>query len=87
METALATMDVLREMANEGIESSVSDAGVGVLMARAAVRGALLNVQINALDLLDDAQRSAYLEKAESLAAAAASNEAEIMQSVHGRMG
>ena len=40
-------------MAEEGNPNSVSDAGVGVLAARAAVLGAGLNVKINASGLKD----------------------------------
>ena len=40
-------------MAKQGNPNSVSDAGVGALCARAAVRGAYLNVRINAKGLAD----------------------------------
>jgi glutamate formiminotransferase/formiminotetrahydrofolate cyclodeaminase len=53
METALASMAVIKAMAEIGQENSVSDAGVGALCARAAVMGAFLNVRINAKQLTD----------------------------------
>lgn len=40
-------MDIMLEMAKNGLEASISDAGVGALAARAAVQGAFLNVKIN----------------------------------------
>lgn len=53
MEKALASMEVMKAMAEFGLEASVSDAGVGALCARTAVMGAFLNVKINA-DGVDD---------------------------------
>jgi len=48
MEKSLASMKVMKAMAEAGLEASVSDAGVGALCARTAVMGAFLNVKINA---------------------------------------
>lgn len=53
MEKSLASMDVIKAMAEYGNPNSVSDAGVGALCARTAVMGAYLNVKINAADLED----------------------------------
>lgn len=53
MELSYASMDVMKEMAESGLEASVSDAGVGALAAKAAISGAFLNVKIN-LSGLDD---------------------------------
>lgn len=55
MEKSLASMDVIKAMAEYGNPNSVSDAGVGALCARTAVMGAYLNVKINAADLEDKA--------------------------------
>jgi len=87
MEAALEAMDVIGAMAESGLASSASDAGVGALMARAAVRGAGLNVRTNAFDLSDERERDRYLERATELEAAAEAREAEIVETVHGRMG
>ena len=51
MEKAFESMPILESMAAIGNPASVSDAGVGALCARAAVRGAFLNVEINGRDL------------------------------------
>ena len=40
-------------MAKEGLQNSLSDAGVGALCARTAVVGAYFNVRINAKDIKD----------------------------------
>ena len=53
MEKASETMDILKAMAEKGLPASVSDVGVGTLCARTAVRGAYLNVKINAAGLAD----------------------------------
>ncbi len=48
MQLSYASMEVMKEMAENGNPNSVSDAGVGALAARSAVFGAALNVRINA---------------------------------------
>lgn len=53
METAYNSMEVLLEMAKNGLQNSLSDAGVGALCARTAVIGAYFNVRINAKDIKD----------------------------------
>ena len=47
MQKSLDSMEVMKAMAEIGNPNSVSDAGVGALCARTAVRGAFLNVKIN----------------------------------------
>jgi len=53
METASNSMEVMLEMAKNGLQNSLSDAGVGALCARTAVIGAYFNVRINAKDIKD----------------------------------
>lgn len=53
METAYNSMEVMMAMAKEGLQNSLSDAGVGALCARTAVLGAYFNVRINAKDIKD----------------------------------
>ena len=86
MEASLEAMDVVATMVEQGLESSVSDAGVGALMIRAAVRGAHLNVQINAVDLTDESERAAYLDRAAELEDAAAERETAILAKVRQRI-
>jgi glutamate formiminotransferase/formiminotetrahydrofolate cyclodeaminase len=87
MEAALEAMEVIAAMAAAGLASSVSDAGVGALLARAAVRGAHLNVRINAVGLTDAKTRDEYLARAAGMAAAATDREEEILAVVDRRMG
>ncbi len=79
MEVALASLDVVKAMAAGGLASSVSDAGVGALCARAAVRGAWLNVRINARDLADKALVDEFLSRGAVLAQKADELEAEVV--------
>ncbi len=87
MRTALESMAVLKEMAESGLDASVSDAGVGALCARTAVLGAWLNVRINAKDVKDAATRRAYLDEAQSLADQARKREGRILEIVGGKLG
>ena len=82
MREALASMDIAHAMVTTGMESSISDAGVAALCARAAVRGAYLNVQINAKDIDDAAFVEETVREAKSIADAAEKREAEILAAV-----
>jgi len=53
MELAFGSMEVIKAMAEIGLQASVSDAGVGALAAKAAVYGAFMNVKINMAELED----------------------------------
>ena len=58
MQASYKVFELCQAMAEEGNPNSVSDAGVGVLAARAAVLGAGLNVKINASGLKDKQKQS-----------------------------
>lgn len=64
METAYQSMEVMQAMVKDGLQSSLSDAGVGILCARTAVIGAYFNVRINAKDIKDRKFADAILSKA-----------------------
>jgi len=53
MKKSLESMEVMKAMAETGNPNSVSDAGVGALCARTAIRGAYMNVRINASGVND----------------------------------
>ena len=55
MRETVKVFDLLGEMVQKGNPGSVTDAAVGVLAARACVRGAYLNVRINVSTLKDKA--------------------------------
>ena len=87
MEKSLEAMAVVEEMARTGLPSSASDAGVGALLAAAAVRGAHLNVRINAATLADPTLRRAYLQRAAELEEQARGLEAVILAEVERHLG
>ena len=53
MEIAFSAFELIGEMAEKGNPNSISDTGVGALALRACVKGAFLNVKINASGLKD----------------------------------
>ena len=79
IKAALAAFPVLKAVAEKGNPASASDAGVGALAARAAVRGAMLNVKINAAGLNDKAKAAQLIAEAEGYAAQALAAEEEIL--------
>ena len=79
MEAALEAMEVCAAMAEHGLPASASDAGVGALCGRLAVRAAGLNVRINLKDLADAAARAAYQERARALEGRAEAAEAAVL--------
>lgn len=83
MKTALEAMPVALAMAKEGNPASASDAGVGAIAALAAVRGAQLNVRINAAGLEDRAMAEKLIAEATEIAKEAAAMEAEILVAVN----
>ncbi len=83
MATGLEAMEVVDEMARRGPASSVSDAGVGAVLCRAAVRGAALNVRINAAQLDDPGEA---LDRAADLETRAREREKAILEAVAERL-
>jgi glutamate formiminotransferase/formiminotetrahydrofolate cyclodeaminase len=86
MRTAVASMAVIRAMAEHGNPNSVSDAGVGALCARLAVRGAYLNVRINTGGLDDAEHVRAVLAEGAELERRAADEEAAILKIVDAKL-
>ncbi len=67
MVTACDSMEVMMAMAKDGLQNSLSDAGVGALCARTAVYGAYFNVRINAKDIKNRETAEKLLAKAKSI--------------------
>jgi glutamate formiminotransferase / formiminotetrahydrofolate cyclodeaminase len=63
METAFSAFPLVREMVANGNPSSVTDAGVGALALLACIRGAYLNVRINAASIKDKEFAAEIIEK------------------------
>jgi glutamate formiminotransferase/formiminotetrahydrofolate cyclodeaminase len=67
MKIAAGSMELLGKMAETGNPNSASDVAVGALCLRTAVSGALLNIRINAADLVDSSLVEETLHAAELL--------------------
>lgn len=69
MKTTFETLDLLKAMIEKGNQNSITDAGVGVLCVKTAVRGAYFNVLVNAKELKDRAYADKLIADAKSLLA------------------
>lgn len=86
MERSLESMEVMKAMAREGLEASISDAGVGALCARTAVMGAFLNVRINAGGVDDKEFVNDLLSRGAEIEAKALETEKEILAIVNSKI-
>jgi glutamate formiminotransferase/formiminotetrahydrofolate cyclodeaminase len=86
MQRAFESMDVIKAMAEIGNPNSASDAGVGALCAHAAVRGAFLNVKINAADLQDKEYLANIMARGAEIESKAAAMEQQILEIVEAKM-
>ncbi len=86
MQASFKVFELCKAMAEEGNPNSVSDAGVGILAARAAVLGAGLNVKINASGLKDRETADKLVAEANELIQKANDAEAEIMKIVEAKI-
>ncbi len=86
MELALESFEVCKAMAEQGNPNSASDAGVGALCARAALRGAHLNVRTNAGDIEDKDWVNAKLKAAAQMEQRAEQLEQEVLALVEGHL-
>jgi len=82
MKTTLESMKVMLEMAKTGLPASISDAGVGALCARTAIRGAHLNVKINAAGLNEKSYVEDLYKESDMILAKAEELENEILELV-----
>ena len=82
METALKALPLALEMARNGNPASASDAGVAALAAVAGIRGARLNVRINAAGLTDKTSALPLLQRADEIEAQAAELEKQVLTEV-----
>lgn len=78
MELSLGVFDIAEAMIKEGNPTSVTDAGVGVLCARAAALAAHMNVLVNCADLDDESYVSDITSRAEKIKDIAIAREVEL---------
>ena len=82
MENSYNLMNLIAKLVKKGNPNSVSDVGVAVLCARAAVLGGYLNVMINIKDLKDVKLKSSMIERAEELKLLSMESEKKILKDV-----
>ncbi len=86
MELAYQAIDIAEAMIKHGLQASLSDAAVGLLSVVTAIRGAHLNVKINAKDLKDQQFKQDVLKKAAEIEQKALLREQELMQLVNQKL-
>lgn len=83
MEASLKALPLALEMARKGNPASASDAGVAALAAVAGIRGAALNVRINASGLSDKTPAEPLLRRAEEIIEEAVALQDEVLEEVN----
>ncbi len=83
MEASLKALPLALEMARKGNPASASDAGVAALAALAAIRGAALNVRINAAGLADKSAAAPLLARAEEIIAEGTPLQEQVLEAVN----
>ena len=83
METSLKALPLALQMARTGNPASASDAGVAALAAVAGIRGAALNVRINAASLKDKTPAEPLLIRAKEIVREALELEEQVLEAVN----
>ena len=83
MEASLKALPLALEMARKGNPASASDSGVAALAARAACRGAELNVRINASGLKDPRPAEPLIARAAEILKEAEALEDQVLEAVN----
>lgn len=86
MKRSFDSYAIIKAMAEIGNPNSITDAAVGALATTAAVKGAFLNVKINAKDLEDKAFVEKTVAEGDKILSQAIKLEAEIMSIVDKKM-
>jgi glutamate formiminotransferase/formiminotetrahydrofolate cyclodeaminase len=87
METAFSGFEIIKAMVENGNPNSITDAGVGALALRTCIRGAFLNVQINAAGIEDKEFVSGLIEKGREIDKQSHIIERDIISILESRMG
>jgi glutamate formiminotransferase/formiminotetrahydrofolate cyclodeaminase len=83
MEAAYSGFELMGAMAEKGNPNSISDAGVGALALLSCVRGAFLNVRINASGLTDKTFAKEVIKRGEELEKKAIAAEESILKNIN----
>ena len=86
MEASLKALPIALEMAKNGNPASASDSGVAALAALAAIRGAELNVRINASGLKDKKPAEPLISRAAEIVKEATALQDEVLEVVNGHI-
>jgi glutamate formiminotransferase/formiminotetrahydrofolate cyclodeaminase len=86
MQLAFESFPLIKQMVETGNPNSVTDAGVGALCARAAVRGAFMNIQVNTSGFDDKDFAEHVLSEGQKMEEQADVMEREILELVKGRI-
>ena len=87
METSFSVFGLIKAMVEHGNPNSISDAGVGALATRACIKGAFLNVKINASGLNDKDFVKSVIERGAEIESKTETAEKEILEFINGKMG
>ena len=83
MEASQKALPLALQMAKTGNPASASDAGVAALAAVAAIKGARLNVRINAAGLQDKTSAAPLLDRADTIVSEAEKLEKQVLEAVN----
>ena len=83
MEAAFKALPLALQMAEKGNPASASDAGVAALAALAGIRGAELNVRINAAGLQDKSSAQPLIQRAAQIVKEATELEKKVLETVN----
>lgn len=83
MRVALESLEVIKYVAEKGLKSSITDAGVGAICARSAILGAHLNILVNCKDLADTKYKTKVMDESEKIKIEALQLESEILSMVN----
>ena len=87
METAFSGFEIIRTMVENGNPNSITDAGVGALALRTCIRGAFLNVRINAAGIDDKAFVSDLIARGRKIDEESLQLEKEIISLLGSKIG
>ncbi len=87
METAFSGLEVVKAMVVTGNPNSITDAAVGTLALRTCIRGAFLNVRINAEGLDDKSFVADIILKGEAIEKAAEETENNVLEVLNRNLG
>ena len=86
MKLSLESMEIMKTMAETGLQSSISDAGVGAACMRTAVVGAFLNVKIKIAGLNDKSFGNKMLKNGQKIQDKAFTGENEILKLIEKKL-